>query len=190
MSKLYIRGINKPIIITLSQAKNIGKVYDDESVSPKTKLNIEGTRFLKEDIKNIIENDVEDTRAELSDNKRTENDKYYEDVSKEYTRMIIELCNKSVESKANDTRLYELAWSGFTLSPVTQEFLQEVKKRQRAFYEKHPKYPYASINVVDLLPKEKAPKDSIREIMPSYISKKILAMIDEAYRTARYSRMI
>ena len=185
MAKLYLKGIRTPITVTTSQAINIGKAYEDDSVSDKLKMNVNGTRFLKEDIKNIIENDIDDTRAEVSDNKRTENDSYYADVSKDYNKYILRLCDKPIEEKANDTKLYQLAWSGFTLSPITQEFLDEVKLRQKAFYEVNPKYPYASINISDLLPRKREEEDSINELMPSYISKRILLIVDEAFRTAK-----
>lgn len=186
MAKLYLKGIRTPITITTSQAINIGKAYDDDSVSDKFKMNVNGTRFLKEDIKNIIENDIEDNQAENQDAKRLENDNYYADVAKKYTKMISNLCEEAVEVKTNDTRLYELAWNGFTLSPITQEFLDEVKLRQRKFYEQYPNHPYASINIADLLPRKRHEEDSIQELSPNFISKKIMRIVDEAYKTAKY----
>lgn len=190
MAKLYLKGINKPITISLSQAINIGKVYDDDSTSGKLKMNIGGTRFLKEDIRNIIENDFEDNAAEKSDNTKNENEKYYSDEFAKYNNKISALCDKDVEEKSKDIKLYSLAWSCFTLEPMTNEFVNEVVKRQRDFFLKYPKYPYASINILDILPIEKNKEDSIREVAPKFITTKLGQIISEAFNTAKYLKKI
>lgn len=190
MSKLYLKGIKNPITITTSQAINIGKAYDDDKISDKFKMNVDGTRFLKEDIKNIIENDIDDSKSEISDSRKIENDSYYTEENKKYNHHILSLCKKSPELKSQDTKLYELAWKGFTSKPITQEFLDEVKKRQATFYDKYPHHPYASINIKDLLPNEKNVEDSLSEVMPHFISRKINGIVSEAFNSARYLKQI
>jgi hypothetical protein len=186
MSKLYLKGVQKPITITTSQARNLNLLYENSLISPKKSINLDGLRFNKEDIKYIIENDVEDNMSERSDAKKVENDGYYNDVNTAFTKEVARLCDLSVEEKSNDTRLYQLAWAGFSMSPVAPEFLEEVKTRQRTFFEAHPTYPYASISVVDLLPKEKSEQDSVREFSPAFVSSKINSIVAEAYRTAKF----
>ncbi len=190
MAKLYIRGILKPVTITKEQAVNLAIIDDDDKISPTDKFTLNGTRFSKKDIKNIIEDDAEDNSQESANKRKEENSKYYEDVSKEYNMHIVMLCNRSPDSKAEDTRLYELAWSAYTKKPITQEFLQEVRKRQHAFFVAHPHHPYASVNISDLLPREKFGQDSLTEVMPSYITTKIQNIISEAFNTAKHLHKI
>jgi hypothetical protein len=190
MAKLYLKGINKPITISLFQAKNIGKVYDDESVNGKLKMNVDGVRFSKEDIRNIIENDFEDNSAERSDTAKNENDSYYSEEFNKYNNKISTLCDRNIEDKIKDIKLYSLAWSCFTLKPMTEDFINEVIKRQRDFFSKYPKHPYASINILDLLPTEKSREDSIEEIAPKFITTKLAQIISESFNTAKFLRKI
>lgn len=190
MSKLFLRGVSKPITISTAQAVNLGAWYDDPNVNAKAKSSIGGVRFLKEDIKYIIENDSEDNAAEVSDSRKSENDSYYTEVTRNYSAEISRLCERPLEDKINDIRVYELVWTGFTLEPMTREFVVEVQNRQRKFYEQNPKHPYASINIQDLLPKDKTLENHVREVMPSYISNKVMRIIGEAYSTARLLRKI
>lgn len=190
MSKLYLKGIKNPITITTSQAKNLSKWYESDSVADNTKSEIAGVRFIKEDIKYIIENDIDDAKAEVSDSRKIENDNFYSEANKEYNNNIKNLCKRSPQEKAQDTKLYELAWAGFTLKPVTQEFLEEVKKRQTEFFVKYPHFPYASINILDLIPQEKNIEDSVSEVMPQFISRKLNGIISEAFNSARFMKII
>lgn len=186
MAKLYLRGVSKPLTIKKSTAESIGIIYDDATVSGKDSFTFEGIRFRKEDIKHIIENDPEDNQAESSDSKKIANEAYYEEENAKYNKHIASLCDKPVAIKSNDTRLYELVWGAFTSSPVTPFFLDEVKKRQEEFFSTQPKHPYASINILDLLPREKHPEYSIKDLLPSYMSKKVQNIINESFRTAKY----
>ncbi len=185
MAKLYLRGILKPVTLSKQQAQNLAIIDDDDKYRPDYKMTLNGTRFAKKDIKNIIEDDAEDNNQENKDKQKEENAKYYAQVNDVYNTHIVMLCNKSPDNKAEDTRLYELAWSTYTTKPITQEFLQEVKRRQMAFFLAHPRHPYAAINIGDLLPREKSQKDSLAEVMPSYVTTKIQNIISEAFNTAK-----
>lgn len=185
MAKLYLRGILKPVTISKQQAQNLVIIDDDSKISGETKYTLNGTRFAKKDIKNIIEDDVEDNNEESAAKRKEENAKHYEQMNSEYVRQIAILCDKSADVKAKDTRVYELVWGCFTSKPVTQDFLAEVVKRQEVFYSTHPKHPYASINVYDLIPRDKFPEYSLNEVMPNFISTKVLHIISEAFNTAK-----
>lgn len=186
MSKLYLRGVNKPITISTSQARILTKWNDDETVGQKTKSKIGGVSFVKEDIKYIIENDAEDSHEEVLDTKRNENQEFYEEENRKYNQHISNLCDRKLEDKINDTKIYELAWASSTTNPTTEEFRNEIKKRQRAYFELHPKHPYAALNIFDLLPQEKKDEDSVREIIFSLAVRKINAIISESFRTAKF----
>lgn len=186
MAKLYLKGVQKPFTIETQTAIVLNKILEDKSIPTDKQFNKNGLRFSKSDIRYVIENDPEDNQAESSEKKKVENDTYYSDIMKDYNRHIVSLCDKPVEQKAKDTRLYELVWSSFTKLPLTDGFLDEVIKRQTIFYETHPTYPYASINILDLLPREKSQEYSVSEMIPSHISSKVSQIINEAYQTARF----
>lgn len=190
MSKLYLKGINNPLTIKVSQAVNIGKMMDDETIPGSKKLEINGTRFTKDDVRYVVENDTDDLKAENSETKKQENDSYYTDVFSEYNKHIKSLCDRSVSEKINDIKVYEIVWYGFTLKPITVDFIEGVKKRQAIFYENNPNHPYASINILDLLPKETSLEYSVHEEMPRFISSKVNRIIGEAYTTARFMHKI
>ena len=186
MSKLYLRGVNKPLTISTSQARTLTRWNDDETVGLKTKSKIDGSSFAKEDIKYIIENDVEDIHEEVLDSKRNENQEYYEEENRKYNQCISRLCDRKLEDKINDTKIYELAWSSSTTNPITEEFKNEIKKRQQTYFELYPKHPYAALNIFDLLPQEKKDEDSVREIIFGLAVRKINAIISESFTTARF----
>lgn len=195
MAKLFLKGISKPFTIEKGTAININRMIEDSNIHTTQSFNKNGIRFTKADIRYIVEDDYEDDSQARSDTRKNENDNYYSNVITEFNAHVRILCNRRIEEKVNDTKLYELVYLAFTGNmEAPEEFINQVKERQRIYFAEHPNYPYAMINLKDLLPRQKAShKDgvvSIAEIMPSFWLRKTEGIIGEAMSAARYMKLI
>lgn len=185
MAKVNIRGIG---LTKLSRevAKEILDFKNDRQYNASDKFTAHGMDFEKRDIGGIVLDDFEEDDRASSSNRKEENDEYYEIGNKSYLKAIEMRCRMPVPEKARDIAIYELIVQAYTGNKATPEFRQEVTKRQFDYFCEHPKFPYAGINIQDLIPKHKTViEESVLTGLGDHVVKRMYHVMSEGLRTAK-----
>jgi hypothetical protein len=158
MAKLYLKGVNKPITISKTTAMTINLIIDNENIPRDRQFNHDGVRFMKADIRYVIENDFEDDKVVVDDSRKQENDAYYTKLSQEHSDYICKRCFMTVEEKAKDTTFFETIYFGVAGKKPDEYVKSLIIEKQRAYFTGNPRHPFAKINffkLIDNLPSSK-----------------------------------
>lgn len=186
MAKIYLKGHGKPITVSRMTAVRINEKWLDDNILPQEYIIHPDFSTEKGNIKAIIIADEDDDKSDKGLAVAKDNDEYYEKLNREYNDYIRRRCDMPIEEKINDVRLYSMIYRATTNQAPTSEFLQEVRDRQRTFFMKYPRHPYASINVSDILPKTLCDTETIQGMIPSMTIRRVYHIIREANNTARF----
>ena len=154
MAKLFLKGVQKAIYIEKDTAKNLNRIIDNEAIPDDRPFNMEGVRFSKRDIRYVIENDYDDDRQVEADTRKNENDKYYQDASREHEQYIIQKCKRSTLEKINDTIIFETVYFGMTGQKPTEDEIKIVVLMQEEYFTLYPTHPFARVNFFKLIPQK------------------------------------
>lgn len=190
MAKIYLRGHAKPITIARATAIKISKQMEDDNILPQEYIAHPDFYTEKGNIKAVVINDEEDNVQEQAESRKNDNSEYYDRIDREHRECVLYLCDRSLSAKINDTRVYDLIWRACTGVEPTQEFREKIIERQREFFTKHPTYPYAPVNISDLIPNKSVDGWTVRGIMPNAMSKIAYNIMREALNTARFLKKI
>lgn len=185
MAKINLGG-GKQITVSKELARRVANFKADPDILPNEIFQCDDFMAEKRDIKSVIVNDYEDNAQEKSADKKDSNDEYYKQIQKDHDEEIRRRCAMRPDEKAKDTRLAELA----CFQPITQEFREKIIAKQREYFAKHPKHPYAAINFSELLQEEKGKDYSIQSMLPAFTLKKVEEIMGEGMRTANYLKLI
>lgn len=185
MAKVNLGG-GKQITVSKELARRVANFKANPDILPNELFQCDDFMAEKRDIKSVIVNDHEDNSQESSAERKDNNAEYYQQIQKDHESEIRRRCAMRPEDKARDTRLAELA----CFQPVTQEFRERIIAKQRDYFAKHPKHPYAAINFSELLTSSKGKDYTIQSIMPYFALKKVEDIMGEGLRTANYLRLI
>jgi len=191
MAKIYLKGIQKPITVPRSLAKQVDDFWSDSSILPNERFKHHSFNIEKREIKSIIHEDFEDNTSESNDVKKEENEKFYREENEKYEKNIEILCNKSVTEKANNTKIASLLYETFTGNKPTAEFIQSVIKHQTEYFQKNPRHPYAKINYGKLLSEPQLCDSlTLKSSGPKVILSKMYEVIITGIQTANKKRLL
>lgn len=193
MAKLFLRGVAKPIVIDKSTAITLNKIKDNKDIPKDQEFNKNGLRFSKGDIRYIFENDQEDDSQDSSDNRKQENEEYYNKATAEYKQHIASLCKKDVKEKSDDIKLFSILYFSVNGKNPDDVLASEVIGMQRAYFNKNPRHPYARVNyfkLIDNYPKENKEYYDMKVGVASFGVRFTERVIMEAFREAQYQRLL
>jgi hypothetical protein len=192
MAKLFLRGVAKPIVIDKSTAITLNKIKDNKDIPKDHEFNKNGLRFSKGDIRYIFENDQEDDSQDSSDNRKQENDEYYNKATADYKHHIENLCKKDVKAKAEDIKLFSILYFSVNGKNPDDKLASEVIGMQRAYFDKNPRHPYARVNyfkLIDNYPKENKEYYDMKVGVAHFGVRFTERVIVEAFREAQFQRL-
>ncbi len=143
MATIILKGTDKKLECTIAQCTTINKMKE-EGANPKTPLNVAGTVVELGDIRYAIPDEERD-RVLKSEATKESNDKYLEEVGKEYRNEMIRVIKLPIQEKAKIVTLPKLMYQAYTGSVnAPQEFLDEVMARQLDYFKEHPTHAFAN----------------------------------------------
>lgn len=193
MSKIYLKGVNKPVTVKRETAETLNRITNDESVKGDKYFTLEGVRFCKNDIRYIIEKDYEDDSAESSDKRSEENESYYKELNLGYIKSIEKRCFMPVEEKSKNIKLFETLFFGVTGKTLNEAQKNYVIATQKDYFTKNPRHPFAKVNYFKLLKELPEGKDDWNDIkyhVGSSSLRMITGVLEEAFRTAHQQKFI
>lgn len=193
MAKLYLKRIMKPLTIQKSTAVTINKILDDDSIDKFIHFNFQGIRFCKDDVKHVIEDDAEDDGQTLADERKQQNEEYYNKQNTDFKNNVIRLCKRSIDEKTNDTKLFVTMYFGVTGSQPSEEILDKVVSMQKAYFDINPTHPYAKVNyfkLVDDFPVAHREYMDMRYGVASFGLRVVDRIISETFREAYFLKLI
>lgn len=143
MATIILKATDRKLDCTLEQCNSINKMKEN-GYNPKTPLNISGTVVELGDIRYAIPDGEYDRNLRSEANKET-NDAYLEETNARYRSEMITLLRLPIEKKAQNVSLAKLVWQAYTgeINPP-QTFLDEVVKRQFAYFQQYPRHAFAN----------------------------------------------
>lgn len=125
-SKIYIKGMKEPLIITDEQAKKLRDIYLDEKIKNTNVVSI-GDSWVgtKGDIKGVwLDKEEKKTNARTTE------------TYDSYLRFRLNIKNLPPEEKAKRTHIFELLFfgAGNPKDKLTQELLNKVIEKQTEFF--------------------------------------------------------
>lgn len=143
MATIVLRATDRKLECTIAQCNIINKMKENGS-NPKTPLNVSGTVVELGDIRYAIPDDERD-RVLSSERTKEGNDSYIEETSTRYRTEMIRLLRLPIEQKAINVSIPKLMWQAYTgETNPPQSFLDEVIKRQLAFFRENPTHAFAN----------------------------------------------
>lgn len=193
MAKLYLKRIMKPLTIQKSTAVTINKILDDDSIDKFIQFNFQGIRFCKDDVKHVIEDDAEDDGQTIADERKQENEEYYNKANIDFKQNIQRLCKRSIDDKANDVKLFTLVYHSISGFNPDQETIDKVIEVQREYFTKNPSHPYARINMFQFIknfPQTKEGYSDMKVGVATFGIRFFDRILSEAFREAHYQKLI
>ncbi len=129
-STLQLKGVREQINVTRSEAINIKKIWEDNSVPFDFKLTVGHYTFPKSDIKLIIEQSDTGRKESMEEDHRL----FYENERKSHDT----LAKQSPEQKAHMLGMFEGFYKIATTEEPTQEIIERAYEVQLDFFKKHP----------------------------------------------------
>lgn len=190
MATIILKGSDRKLECTLSQCEKINKLKES-GADRKLPLNISGVVVELGDIKYAIP-DGEKDKEKISEDRKEENEQYYNDASEEYKKYIEKRCRMSVTEKANDVRLFETLFFGTTGKKLTDVQIEYIKKTQLEYFTKNKNHPYANFDFSKLL---KDIPDSrggfnMRYHVGSSALRIVTRLLEESFTTAKQLHLI
>lgn len=183
MAKINIRGIGT-VTRTRDIADDLLAFKNDPQYLPNDKYVLHGFDIEKRDIGPIDLEDFETDDKDLSLTRKHEDDDRDRQMQKDYEDNIRKRCNRRPDDKAKDVKIYETIYSLFGVP--TQEFREEVAKRQAEYFRANPRHPYAVVSIKDLLPKMEGEQEGhIANIVPSRMIERLYDTMHAGIYTAR-----
>lgn len=184
MSVIILKGTDRKLECTISQCEKINSMKELR-VDPKTPLNISGVVVELGDIKYAIK-DTDTDKSLNNEDRKEENEKYYNEASDAYNLAIKRKCEMSVAEKSKNTRLFETLFFGVTGKKITQVQKEYIEKKQMEYFTLNPKHPMAKIDYYHLL--KEIPESSGGFNMKYHVASASLRMIEriigESFTTA------
>lgn len=193
MAKLYLKRIMKPFTIQKQTAVTINRMLDDDSIDKFLQFNFQGIRFCKDDVKHVIEDDTEDDGQTIADERKQENEEYYNKANVEFKQNIQRLCKRSVEEKSADLKLFTLVYFSITGKNPDQEIASSMVEMQRDYFSKNPSHPYAKINMFSIIksfPKTNEEYTDMKVGVATFGIRFFDRVVSEAFREAHYQKLI
>jgi hypothetical protein len=189
MAKIIITGKGS-ITVPRKVAQEVYNFKLDNTILPNGIYSRDGLLIEKRDIKSVIVNDQEDNSQESGEQRKQENEAYYQNIQNDYEAEIRRRVFMFPEHKAEDTRLAEFLYEVMYGTKPSDAFKQEIIARQTAYFTKFPKHPYAPIVFKDLLPESKGSEMKLSTMLPSFTLKKVEDIMQEAFRTAKFLKLL
>lgn len=185
MATIILKGSDRKLECTLSQCDKINKLKES-GADRKLPLNISGVVVELGDIKYAIP-DGEKDKEKVSEERKEENEKYYNDASDDYKNYIEKRCSMPIQEKAKDIRLFETLFFGTTGKKLNETQIEYIQKIQLDYFSSNKKHPYANFDFSKLLKDVPDSRDSFN--MEYHIGSSALRivarLIEESFSTAK-----
>jgi hypothetical protein len=185
MATIILKGSDRKLECTLSQCEKINKLKES-SADRKLPLNISGVVVELGDIKYAIP-DGEKDREKVSEERKEENDKYYQDATDDYKKYIEKRCLMPIHEKSKDVRLFEVLFFGTTGKKLSESQISYIQKIQLEYFTANKLHPYANFDFSKLLKDVPGSRDSfnMKYHIGSSALRTVANLIEESFSTAR-----